>query len=382
MISLVVSSALFVSGAVAATTTAPEITAEPVPGQLEVMQGTAVKLGGAPSPDGPQPDSYHWEIVQGEGGTLYNEDSYEVIFQSPRISDEIELFVIRLTVGYPGAEPAHATAHIRVHRDMPQAKKEKKESIEDVMSDFYRKEKTAREANKQRVKESQSRVVSHHVYSGFYGGFGHRRTIVAPKQSFIVRALDLGFERVAAPAPMAVVVAGAVSKVEVAIRFALLSGFAPDTGEQLLALVVVARSEALGIIIINEAVAIVIRAVSAGRDAPGALDELTRARRAACTTRSGGAATSAHATAAHVAAHATAADVAAHATAADIAAYATAADIAAYATGTDIAARATGTDIAATAAYVAARATADAAVATRGVTAAGGNDDEEQQSQC
>jgi hypothetical protein len=163
-----------------------------------------------------------------------------------------------------------------------------------------------------------------------------------------------------------VVIAGTVSKVEVAIRFALLSGFAPDTGEQLLALVVVARSEALGIIIIDEAVAVVIRAVSAGRDAPGALDELTRARRAACTTRSGGAATSAHA-------HATAADVAAHATAADVAAHATAADVAAYATGTDIAAYATGTNIAAyaTGANIAARATAANAVATRGVTAAG-----------
>ena len=158
----------------AAAQSAPTITAEPVPGQLEVMQGTAVKLGGAPPSEGPRPDSYHWEIVQGEGGTLYNEDHYEVIFQSPKITDEIELFVIRLTVGYPGEEPAHATAHIRVHRDMPevkQEKQEKKKPIEDVMADFYRKEKTAREANKQRVKESQPWVVSQHTYSGFYGGF-------------------------------------------------------------------------------------------------------------------------------------------------------------------------------------------------------------------
>ena len=155
----------------AAAQSAPSITAEPVQGQLEVMQGTAIKLGGAPPPEGPRPDSYHWEIVQGEGGTLYNEDHYEVIFQSPKITDEIELFVIRLTVGYPGEEPAHATAHIRVHRDMPEVKQEKKKPIEDVMADFYRKEKTAREANKQRVKESQPRVVSQHTYSGFYGGF-------------------------------------------------------------------------------------------------------------------------------------------------------------------------------------------------------------------
>lgn len=157
--------------------TAPTITAEPVPGQLEVMQGTAIKLGGLPPEEGPQPESYHWEIAQGEGGVLYNEDQYQVIFQSPRIENEIELFVIRLTVGYPGDQPAHATAHIRVHRDMPNAKpKPKEKNIEDVMADFYRKEKDARDANRQRVEDSRSRVVSYHTYShiGFHGGYGYR----------------------------------------------------------------------------------------------------------------------------------------------------------------------------------------------------------------
>ena len=162
-----------VAGIAETQTGAPEINAKPVPGQLEVMQGTAVKLGGAPPPEGPHPDSYHWDIVQGTGGTLYNEDQYQVIFQSPKITDEIELFVIRLTVTYAGEEPAHATVHIRVHRDMPQAKQEKKKDIEDVMAAYYRKEKDAREANRQRVKQSQSRVVSHHTYSGYYGGYGY-----------------------------------------------------------------------------------------------------------------------------------------------------------------------------------------------------------------
>ena len=107
------------SGLAAAQPAPPEITAEPVPGQLEVMQGTAVKLGGAPSPEGPVPESYRWEIVQGEGGTLYNQDQYEVIFQAPRITDPIELFVIKMTVAYPGERPASTMVHIRVHRDMP-----------------------------------------------------------------------------------------------------------------------------------------------------------------------------------------------------------------------------------------------------------------------
>lgn len=162
------------AGVAGAQVGAPEITAEPVPGQLEVMQGTAIKLGGMPPEQGPQPENYHWDIVQGEGGVLYNEDSYQVIFQSPRIESEIELFVIRLTVEYPGEQPAHATAHIRVHRDMQQAKPEpKKQNIEDVMADFYRREKDAREANRERVNQSQPRVVSQYTYSGFYGGFGY-----------------------------------------------------------------------------------------------------------------------------------------------------------------------------------------------------------------
>jgi hypothetical protein len=57
---------------------------------------------------------------------------------------------------------------------------------------------------------------------------------------------------------VAVVIARTVSKVEVAVRFALLAGFTPDPGEQLLALVVITRSEALGIIVVDEAVAIII----------------------------------------------------------------------------------------------------------------------------
>ncbi len=154
---------------------APEIVAEPVPGRLEVMQGTAIKLGGAPPPEGPQPESYHWEIVQGEGGALYNEDQYEVIFQTPRISSEIELFVVQMTVTYEGQAPAHSTVHIRVHRDMPgqPAETKNEKSIEDVMTDYYHKESDAREANRQRVKANQSRVVSHTTYRGFHGGFGY-----------------------------------------------------------------------------------------------------------------------------------------------------------------------------------------------------------------
>jgi hypothetical protein len=74
---------------------------------------------------------------------------------------------------------------------------------------------------------------------------------------------------------MAVIVASTVSEVEVAVGLALFAGFTTHARKQLFALVVVARSEALGIIVVDEAVAIVIHAVSAGRDAPSTLDEET-----------------------------------------------------------------------------------------------------------
>jgi hypothetical protein len=74
---------------------------------------------------------------------------------------------------------------------------------------------------------------------------------------------------------MAVIIASPVAKIEVAVGLALLTGFTADPGEQLFALVVVAGSEALGIVVVDEAVTVVVRTISAGRDPPIALDEET-----------------------------------------------------------------------------------------------------------
>jgi len=152
----------------------PEISAEPVPGQLDIMQGTAIKLGGAPPAEGPQPESFRWEIVQGTGGVLYNDDQYEAIFQAPVIESEIEVFVVRLTVGYPGGQRASNSIHLRVHRDQPQPEaNEETRAIEDVMTDHYRREKDARDRKKKSSRTRTSAVV-HHSVGGYYGGFGYR----------------------------------------------------------------------------------------------------------------------------------------------------------------------------------------------------------------
>lgn len=166
----------FLGAGLTAAAGAPDITATPVPGQLEVMQGTAVKLGGAPPEDGPRPESYRWDIVQGEGGRLYDGDRPEAIFQAPAIGTELELFVIRLTVDYADQPPAHSTIHIRVHRKPPETAAggaEQERSIEEVMTDYYRRERAARDAERERSRRSEPVVISHTTYSGFYGGFGY-----------------------------------------------------------------------------------------------------------------------------------------------------------------------------------------------------------------
>jgi hypothetical protein len=191
--------------------------------------------------------------------------------------------------------------------------------------------------------------------------------------------LELGLEGIAAPVPLAVAAARAIAKIKVAVCAALIARLAADSGQERRSFGVVARSEALGILVVDEAIVIVVHAVATERDASIAENELAPAIRAtgpsarASTTRACGAAAT-HATGTHAAAHATGTHTAAHATGTDIAAHATGTDIAARATAANIAARATAADIAA-------RATAANAVATRWVTAAGGDNDEKKQNQ-
>lgn len=150
------------------------ISAEPDPSQLEILQGTAVRLDGTAAPDGPRPEGYRWEIVQGVGGVLYNGDRPEAIFQAPAIDAELEVFVVRLTVDYPEGLEASSTVHIRVHREMAVAVPEAEEdSIEDIMTDYYRRERELREDRKQREDRSQPVIVQQSVSYGFgVPGFG------------------------------------------------------------------------------------------------------------------------------------------------------------------------------------------------------------------
>jgi hypothetical protein len=150
-----------------------EIDAKPVAGQFDVLQKTAIQLGGKPGKGGPQPSSYLWEIVGGEGGTLLKADQPEAIFQAPAIEQDLMLFVIQLTVEYPVQKASRATLHIRVHRELGE------QTIEQKMAELYEKEEARRqERNKNR---SRSTVV-HSVYPSWHHGYswGWGRPIYYP----------------------------------------------------------------------------------------------------------------------------------------------------------------------------------------------------------
>jgi len=152
-----------------------QIEAKPLPGQLDVLQGTAFQLGGTPPDRGPKPSSYKWEILEGEGGELTNADSAEAIFRAPTLEDKnIELFVIQLTAQYDGQEPATAKLHVRVLKELPE-KTVQQQTAEDEMVSYIKglTKKQRKKLAKQYRKQSRSRtvVVQNNPYPSWHFGF-------------------------------------------------------------------------------------------------------------------------------------------------------------------------------------------------------------------
>ena len=152
-----------------------QIEAKPLPGQLDVLQGTAFQLGGTPPDRGPKPSSYQWEILEGEGGELINADRPEAIFRAPVLEDKsLVLFVIRLTAQYKGQAPATAQLHVRVHKELPE-KPSAQAAAEDEMAEYIRglskkqKKKLAKQYRKQARK--QNVVVQSSPYPSWHFGF-------------------------------------------------------------------------------------------------------------------------------------------------------------------------------------------------------------------
>jgi hypothetical protein len=161
-----------------------QIEAEPVPGQLDVLQGTALQLGGTPPESGPSPATYRWEIVEGEGGELLKADEAKAVFRAPTLEGKsLEVFVVQLTASYEGQEPATARLYIRVHQELP-AKTVQQEAAEKEMVDYFKglskreRKKLARQYRKEQRKQARGQTtVVHgspypHWHFGFHWGWG------------------------------------------------------------------------------------------------------------------------------------------------------------------------------------------------------------------
>jgi hypothetical protein len=158
---------LLVSGVVFAQEERLQIEATPVPGQLDVLQGTAIQLGGKPGGTGRQPEAYHWDIVEGEGGRLMKGKDGSAIFQAPVLEDkDLELFIIELTAMYGAHPPARVRLHLRVHRELPEELMEQsaKAEVERKM-----REQASAVANRPRTRSDGRRTVAR---SGPSFGFG------------------------------------------------------------------------------------------------------------------------------------------------------------------------------------------------------------------
>lgn len=87
--------------------------AAPVPGHLDVPEMTAVALD-ARLPEGAEPTSVAWRIVNGEGGKLFSEDREDAVFLAPKVDKGVKEFLIEVSVTYVDEAPSTRQLRIRV----------------------------------------------------------------------------------------------------------------------------------------------------------------------------------------------------------------------------------------------------------------------------
>lgn len=99
----------------------PKLT--PVPGQLDVVEMTAVSLD-AQLPEGAEPVTFSWKIIEGEGGKLFSEDKEDAVFLAPKFDRSKKEFLVELTVTYIDESPSTRQILIRVLPTNPEEAEE------------------------------------------------------------------------------------------------------------------------------------------------------------------------------------------------------------------------------------------------------------------
>jgi hypothetical protein len=125
----------------------------PVPGQLEVVEMTAVELD-ARLPDGVEAAAFQWRIVEGEGGRLFSADQEDAVFLAPKVERGVKEFVLELSVMYADQPPSTRELRIRVLPTDPEAAEEDPgDGTPQWLEDHYRR---AREAEEKKQQEGRS----------------------------------------------------------------------------------------------------------------------------------------------------------------------------------------------------------------------------------
>jgi hypothetical protein len=93
---------------------------EPVPGELDVIEKTAVSLDGR-LPGAAEPTAFRWRILEGTGGRLFGDDREDAVFLAPKVERGFKTFLIELTVMYAEEPPSTRRLRIRVLPSDPAA---------------------------------------------------------------------------------------------------------------------------------------------------------------------------------------------------------------------------------------------------------------------
>jgi hypothetical protein len=133
----------------------PSPEAGPVPGELTVIQMTAVELE-SKLPADPEPESFQWRIVEGERGKLIGADRPTAVFLAPSVEHGVVTFLVELTVTYADQPPSTRRVRIRVLSDPSADTADPDDGDTEWLQEIYR---SAREAEERRRNNAPSLVV-------------------------------------------------------------------------------------------------------------------------------------------------------------------------------------------------------------------------------
>lgn len=144
------------------------------PGELEIVEMTAVELDGR-LPEGVEATGYLWTILDGEGGKLIFEDRQDAVFLAPKVTGDVQTFLLELTVTFESQPPSQRQIRIHVRSSNP-ADAEPAEDDTSWIDEQIRAEQQAKQQQQQQAPPPSGGGNGPAVSVGVAGGSGGRRS--------------------------------------------------------------------------------------------------------------------------------------------------------------------------------------------------------------